>query len=253
MYIPIIREVCRRGKDHQNFCEDSSLVFQDEEYIHIAVFDGCSTGKDSHFASFFFSRMLRKTIKESLLAGNHEILPEKIKRVFESFYNNLNANKRFIDISTIEFLSTVVYSIIHKQTGAYVTIIKGDGCVFVDYTKILDIDAPGNAPDYLAYYLERNDSFETVWNNTVITSGIAKTEIAISTDGINSFKTLEGSINNESIYSTLIVDKRFINLEVMLERKCKILENIEKTVHTDDLTIIRVILEPKKNHNGLSR
>ena len=53
--------------DHHNFCEDSSLVFQDDNFIHIAVFDGCSTGIDSHFASFFFSRMLRKTIKESLL------------------------------------------------------------------------------------------------------------------------------------------------------------------------------------------
>jgi hypothetical protein len=241
-----VREVCRRGKDHQNFCEDSSLVFQDEEYIHVAVFDGCSTGKDSHFASFFFSRMLRKTIKESLIAGNGESLTNKLMRVYESFYNNLRANKRFIDITTIEFLSTVVYAIIHKETNRFVAVIKGDGCVFNGGLKILDIDAPGNAPDYLAYYLERNDTFDTVWKNTSLIIGYIENELAVTTDGIKSFKKLKGNVDEQFVVDTLLIDRRFVNLEVMLERKCKVLENVEKMVHTDDLSIIRVILEPNE-------
>lgn len=244
--MPIIREVCRRGKDHHNFCEDSSLVFQDDDYIHIAVFDGCSTGKDSHFASFFFSRMLRKTIKESLLADRNEFLMSKTKRIFESFYNNLKANKKFIDISTIEFLSTIVYMLIDKKTSTGFGLIIGDGSIYVDGKCLLDVDPPGNAPDYLAYYLERDNTFDFMWN-CIPTIGVTceMKEIAVTTDGIKSFKALEGSVSLKNIEENLLIDKRFIGLDVMLERKCNILENIQKTVHTDDLSIIRVILEPE--------
>ena len=240
----IIREVCRRGKDHQNFCEDSSLVYQDDDFLHIAVFDGCSTGTDSHFASFFFSRMLRKTIKESLLADKKEFLVGKVYRIFESFYQNLKANQKFIDISTKEFLSTIVYMLIDKNTKEGFGIIIGDGSIYVDGKCELDINPPNNAPVYLAYYLERNDPFSKVWSE-IYRLGLTfpMNEIVVVTDGIKSFRKLQGEITDKEIIDILIKDNRFIDLESMLERKCKILENIEKTVHTDDLSMIKVIFK----------
>jgi hypothetical protein len=240
---PIIRELCRRGKDHQNFCEDSSLVYQDDEFIHIAVFDGCSTGKDSHFASFFFSRMLRKTIKESLLSDKNEFLIQKVYRLFESFYRNLKINQKFIDVPTIEFLSTIVYMLIDKNSKTGFGLIIGDGSIYVDGKCCLDINPPDNAPNYFAYWIERNDSFGKVWNE-IAQLGVTfpMSDVSIMTDGIKSFKKLGGEITEKEIVDILLKDTRFIDIECMLERKCKILENIEKTIHTDDLSIIRVIL-----------
>lgn len=240
---PIIREVCRRGKDHQNFCEDSSLVFQDDDFIHIAVFDGCSTGKDSHFASFFFSRMLRKTIKESLLADKNEFLIQKVRRIFESFYHNLKANQKFIDISTLEFLSTVVYMLIDKNTKEGFGLIIGDGSIYINKECTLDINPPNNAPDYLAYYLERNDPFDLVWNCiTQLSVTFQMDEVCVTTDGIKSFKKLGGEVSENEMVDCLIRDTRFLHLDSMLERKLNVLENVDKTIHKDDLSIIRVIL-----------
>ena len=239
----IIREVCRRGKDHQNFCEDSSLVYQDDDFIHVAVFDGCSTGIDSHFASFFFSRMLRKTIKESLLVDKNEPLISKVYRLFDSFYHHLKTNQKFIDISTMEFLSTIVYVLIDKNTQTGYGLIIGDGSIYIDGKCELDINPPQNRPDYLAYYIERNDSFDNLWSSIPvlnITSPIK--EVTITTEGIKSFKKLNSEITEKEVVDNLIRDTRFIGLESMLERKLNILENIEKTIHTDDLSIIRVVL-----------
>ena len=244
METPIIREVCRRGRDHQNFCEDSSLVYIDEQFIHIAVFDGCSSGKDSHFASFFFSRMLRKTIKEMLFIGN-DFLVVKVKKLFKQFYENLQANKKFIDVSTSEFLSTIVYLVIDKKTLITVSVISGDGEIYIDGVPQWQIKLENNNPDYLAYYLERVDTFDTWWNSTFILEYQISnnSDIAVATDGLDSFKKLGGLVTKKEIIEKLLIDRRFLNLEVMLERKCKVLENIEQTVHTDDLSIIRMIFE----------
>jgi hypothetical protein len=68
-------------------------------------------------------------------------------------------------------------------------------------------------------------------------------EIVVTTDGIKSFRKLQGEITDKEIIDILIKDNRFVDLESMLERKCKILENIEKTIHTDDLSMIKVIFK----------
>ena len=107
----------------------------------------------------------------------------------------------------------------------------------------MDVNPPNNAPDYLAYYLERDDKFDKLWSCLYrLQISFPIKDVSITTDGIKSFKKLNGVITENEIVDILLKDDKFINFQSMLERKCNILEHVEKTNHTDDLSIIRVIL-----------
>ena len=54
------RKVTRRGRSHVQRCEDESLVFSYNQIGVIIVFDGCSTGTDSYFASGLFAKIFKK-------------------------------------------------------------------------------------------------------------------------------------------------------------------------------------------------
>lgn len=52
------------GEFHPVFCEDFNVVEKlSENWMLIAVMDGCSSGKDSHFASALFGEIIKKIAK----------------------------------------------------------------------------------------------------------------------------------------------------------------------------------------------
>ena len=58
-------EISKIGEFHTNHNEDSSSITEiGEDKIMIAVMDGCSMGKESHFASTLIAKLLRKIGKE---------------------------------------------------------------------------------------------------------------------------------------------------------------------------------------------
>ena len=57
----MIKELVRRGTNHKNFCEDSVYHLEYGNIVDLAVFDGCSTGIKSHFASELMYKIFRKS------------------------------------------------------------------------------------------------------------------------------------------------------------------------------------------------
>lgn len=58
-------ELSKIGEFHTNHNEDSSTITEiGEDIILIAVLDGCTMGKESHFASTLLVKLLRKIGKE---------------------------------------------------------------------------------------------------------------------------------------------------------------------------------------------
>ena len=133
--------------------------------------------------------------------------------------------------------------LIDKNTHEGFGICIGDGSIYCNGKCELDVNPPNNAPDYLAYYLERDDNFSKLWNCAYrLQISYPLVEVSITTDGIKSFKKLNGTITEKEIVDILLNDDKFVNFESMLERKCNILQHVEKINHTDDLSIIKVIL-----------
>lgn len=57
--------ISKIGEFHINHNEDSSAITEiGDDKIMIAVMDGCSMGKESHFASTLIAKLLRKIGKE---------------------------------------------------------------------------------------------------------------------------------------------------------------------------------------------
>ena len=58
----IVQTIIRKGFDHVVFCEDFLSTEDSGRYFIGAVFDGCSGGDDSHFASSLFGKMFRQIL-----------------------------------------------------------------------------------------------------------------------------------------------------------------------------------------------
>lgn len=59
-----IRTVLKKGTDHLVNCEDDLFFsnYYDKYYVG-AIFDGCSSGIKSHFASSLFGKILQTVLK----------------------------------------------------------------------------------------------------------------------------------------------------------------------------------------------
>jgi len=59
-----IYSVLKLGQFHPIFCEDFTFHSQlNEDWVMIAVMDGCSSGINSHFTSTLFGKILKKSPK----------------------------------------------------------------------------------------------------------------------------------------------------------------------------------------------
>lgn len=236
----IVRKVCRRGESHQNHCEDSLLYIEDERFIHAAVFDGCSTGRDSHFASALFSKFLRKCIHHSFFIDDFtsEITMDQMLKfhsaLIDLFFIQLKSIRKIIGLDIDELLSTMIHLVVDKKDNILSIKISGDGCVFIDDERIC-IESENNAPDYMAYQLnEENPDPKII--NIIRNHSDQIGRLIISTDGLTSFNLKDGD-TQESLEERLFND-RLIKSEAMFDRKCNMEKNINGITHSDDLSII---------------
>jgi len=253
-----LRNVIRRGLSHELNCEDEALssIFNSSLAI-MAVFDGCSKGTKSHFASGLMARILKKIMIQDKsyfeqVASERE-LKEVVKYITRRLFLELRTTTAYLELTMSEVLATMVLAVVdlNKKTGFAIMI--GDGSFYVDGV-LENIDCPNNAPNYLAHYIN-NDDFETVWKEAVVYSKefVVNETVAVLTDGIDSFY-----INNEGRYVTdsekEIIVERLLKSDYLLKNKvglariCNILQDgveIEKDVvkkmqPRDDLAISRL-------------
>ncbi len=237
--------ILKIGCFHTNNCEDFLInepISSNERVI--AVFDGCTMGKESVFSSILHGKVLRKIAKEmfylDFFKSNEAELRLKLKEVVKALFNEIRFLKNQLGLNTNELLSTLLLGIINTQEYKSELLTIGDGLICHD-GKLIEFEQ-GNTPDYLAYHLSK--PFESWYKSQKQFYSIDRFEdLSISTDGIFTFKNLsnkEKQKDENDIINYLLVDSQYEEYENNLHRKVRFLEeNLNHSV-TDDLAIIRV-------------
>jgi hypothetical protein len=251
-----IRKTTRRGRSHTQRCEDESLVFSYNQIGVIIVFDGCSSGTDSYFASGLFAKIFKKIAIQykTYIENINDFSPlEGVSyTLMKLFFNELKYSFYYFELDLTEILSTIVLSVVNLKTKESYSIIAGDGSIYVDGTMHTVQPNNENAPNYISYYL--SSSFDDIWKNNVYKYNfkVEKT-IAVLSDGIDSFKNYnENRYVNEDEKNEII--KQFfesgylLNNKIGLSRICNIFED-KNIAPSDDLSIAHITFVeiPEKN------
>lgn len=242
----IIHKYIKRALNHANYCEDFILhETLADKYELFGVFDGCSSGIDSHFASAFIAKIIRAEFQK--LYSTTELLSEKfMKKLLFNFINSLKKQKQLLKLDQNELLSTIILFLYNKPDDSGIIVAIGDGVISINGGHTV-IDE-NNVPDYLAYYLDKINSeaeFEIWYRMHTEQHRVDNLiDISISSDGVSSFvqtKKVEENIEPIDVLDYLFKDNFLIRNKAMLGRKCNLLERKHGLVNADDLGIIRII------------
>lgn len=130
-----------RAYNHEK-CEDSVYAFENEHIVMGCIADGCSTGKNSHFASQLFC----------YAAKNNLFWPSITDGIILGMMADINSVKDTLLLDADHFLSTCILFIYTKSDKTLKIRIFGDAYYYVD--DIEHIVDQNNAPDYIGYHLD---------------------------------------------------------------------------------------------------
>jgi len=226
------------------------------------VFDGCSGGRESHFASSLQGKVFRQITEEGAIYGN--TIEEKAKDLMKKFVEKLIDVKGILRLSTGDMLSTFMLLMYDKVHGEAIVTNVGDGLIYCD--KELEViendkfqsispDKYQDMPDYIAYELDDiylDKSYFDMWYAKYV--GKRKftdpKNIVISTDGVLTFTNIEGDLD---VIEYLFEDDKFLNNKIMLSKKLNIIRKVHKSVHKDDLSMIRLVIKEQEDDNSSSK
>lgn len=253
-----IHSVIRKGEDHPVFCEDFMATSDSGRYFLGVVFDGCSGGNDSHFASSLFGKIFRQIINEGAMAGN--TIEEKSKNFIQGFVKKMFEIKVALQLEDNDLVATFMMLVYDKVHGEALILTVGDGVIHCDGEltilenerfKFTHPTTYRDMPNYIAYDmvdLGLDRTYFSHWydNNVKIHKFINPRDISISTDGILTFRAPEEEVDPVNF---LLVDDTWSNNKIMLSKKVNVLRSRYKTVHKDDLSIIRLIINSEESDN----
>lgn len=237
-----ISTVSRRGSSHPDWNEDNFYFKLTGNSIIGGVFDGCSSAKDSYFASKLFANMYKKTIDD---LNEVDINIKNFSSIIHVFFKNLNGIIKTIGLATDETLSTAVLFVYEINSNNLLVKFFGDGVAYANnqYLEIFNNDEE-NKPDYVGYSLDEiltGKNFKTYWDMKKSFSAKTK-DFSVSSDGIFSFKKTNEAEPDFLCESYLVKDNFLYKNPASLKRKLNILRK-KGYEHYDDVTIIRVITE----------
>lgn len=242
-------EVSTIGAFHLNHNEDSFSVSEiSETKIMISVMDGCSMGKESHFASTLISKILRKSSKEIAYKGFAEKTERKIdsylREVIEQLFKDLRRIRHELHLETEEVLSTLILGILDLEKREVEIMTIGDGLICCN--GVLYEYEQGDKPDYLGYHL--TEDFEAWYEKQKQRLSFKNVkDISLSTDGIFTFKNFDDkeyqAISDQQIVEYLLIDDMWQENDMMLKKKVLEIEYKNGLKPSDDLTIVRVKIE----------
>lgn len=242
-------ELSKIGEFHTNHNEDSSTITEiGEDKILIAVMDGCTMGKENHFASTLIAKLLRKIGKEISyreFAERTKNKPnENLQEIMKKLFQELGQIKNQLHLEREEVLSTLILGVLDKQTKEIELITIGDGLIC--YNGELIEYEQDDKPDYLGYHL--GEDFNNWFQNQSQKLSFKKVkDLSISTDGIFTFKNFDGReyerVGEKEIVEYLLIDEEWINQENMLQKKISEIEDKLGLKPSDDLTIIRIKID----------
>jgi len=251
-----VHQLLKRGENHKDFCEDFVMAHDlSERYAIYGVFDGCSSGLESHFASALMAKIFRAEL-QFLEPDTFENTKEALNRALLHGIESLASVRNNLLLETDELLSTIILFLVDKIEMCGDIVAIGDGYVSINgQNHKIEQD---NQPDYLAYYLDQINTFEDYEN--WLSEHVAQfhvpqiINVCISTDGIHTFQKLnnkEYEKNAPYPLDFLIRDEYMIENKTMLSRKCNILRTKYGFTHQDDIGIIRIKNNLiKTKHNG---
>ncbi|MGB0839276.1 MAG: protein phosphatase 2C domain-containing protein [Chitinophagales bacterium] len=238
--------VSQIGTFHTNHNEDAAIITELGNNQHLlAVLDGCSMGKESHFASTLMVKVLRKLATEmnyktfvektNLTAG--ELLPKIMKRLFEV----LKQIKNQLLLEREEMLSTLVLGIFDSRRNQLEIITIGDGLVCCN-GQLFEYEQD-DKPDYLGYHL--TEDFDTWFSQQTQRLSFQQVrDFSLATDGIFTFRPFDNNtydhINTKDLLPYLLIDGTWGKQTNMLKRKLSEIESNFGLRPSDDLTIVRI-------------
>lgn len=216
----------QRGGNH-NSCEDSVFVKETDTVIYGGVFDGCSSGENSHWASQTFAYVFKKYMEDFFGDLDYSVMLPAAKK--------LSTIAAMLNINTdTHLLSTCVLFYYNKAKKTLDVRCFGDGVFYVNDVEFI-IDQ-GNIPDYLGYAL-KNATVENLlqyFDKYPILPFTDVDRFIICSDGIQAI--------HENQYEPASVKWEELLLappasENYLKRMWNILKNKKFTL-SDDLTIV---------------
>lgn len=229
-----------KGQMHKVFCEDFLIDEKiSKKYRLFGVFDGCSSGKNSHLASALFGK-IAVNVSTQFFMENDKL---NLKIIIQRILIELKATKELMKFETDELLSTMILMFAELDQKTASIIVIGDGLLSVN-NFITEINQ-NNQPNYLAYHLKSIDSendFDVFFDSLLKYENIKIEDITISTDGINSFSSFSTRICNEfNIVEYFTKDNFLVGNSAMLARKHNIIKRKYNVDNEDDFAIIRII------------
>ena len=229
-----------RGELHEVYGEDTQFYSElGNEWIVAAVMDGCSSGKESYFASSLYVKLLRKNCKTlPLLAEINSDLdldgftPERLgKYILNQIFQDIKKTRKLLLADKIELLSTLLLVVFHKPSKNAYLCASGDGFIQIN-NEFIDLDQ-NNIPDYMSYHL--NLTFEQwiqMHTRTFLKENVDS--VIISTDGIQKY------LNNKKQTSNKIDTVSYFlqTSNESLKEKNEFLKNKYNLHPYDDVSII---------------
>lgn len=169
------------GTKHRDFCHDFLVHHETEEHFVGVVFDGCTAGVHSEFASALFGKIfnliLRINKRLDGIRGPQE--PRETARyLMHEFCEKLCRVQRDLGLADNELLCTLLLAVYSKKLDKLFVIGFGDGYVHVngkgyriENTRYSDVEVDGellegkNMPDYLIADVNRIMDKYTEWNS----------------------------------------------------------------------------------------
>lgn len=236
------------GEFHPIFCEDFLYWEQvHKNWLVAGVMDGCSSGKDSHFAATLFGKILKKIIKElpylelkdPALDLSNISIENLSQEILRQLFLTLQKEKNHLLLEVEELVATCILSVYHVPTQRALITVSGDGVLAVNEQLI--IIEQNDKPNYLAYHL--NKSFEEWSSQHIKTYSFQEVNnLAISTDGVLSFaRNSTESIEGIDPLDFLMLNTDFQQQDNMLDRKCLYLQQEYALIPNDDVAIIRIL------------
>ncbi|MEZ4919571.1 MAG: protein phosphatase 2C domain-containing protein [Saprospiraceae bacterium] len=236
------------GEFHVNHNEDY-LVSEEvgKNRLLLAVMDGCSSGTDSHFAATLIGKLLRKLARQEACLEFARQVEKPLNQLLDDLalqlFTELGGFNRQLDLAPDELLSTLILALIDTRQKQAETLIAGDGLVHINgNTSEYEND---NKPDYLGYHLQK-DKQHWLHNHTTRRSDTNIQDFSISTDGIFTFKNVDGKIyppiSEAEILSTFLDDISRLENPNKLKRALIDIQETYGLRPSDDLTLIRMVL-----------
>jgi len=238
----------KRGTLHPDFCED--FLFHTEKienFVISAVFDGCSGGDNSHFASSLWGKVLRTVCTQEKIPLTYPTGNDLANEILFQSILKLKKIKQVGGFTSNDLLATVILLVYDKAKNSATIIACGDGCIAIN-GALLEIDQD-NKPDYPAYFIDSIEDKESFnkWleqKNHIFNVKVVK-DISISTDGLLTYTQIPGQIaTNKYLPEDFLCNDVFLEKnKMMLSRKHNLLRTKSTLQNADDISMFRLRID----------